>query len=267
MADDELTYEDVIDVWEREKDSKQPCSLPNNFYERLRRYIQDLEREIEEIDVPPKNKREKRTQKQYQRVKKIADLFFKERQKKIVLAAYHRSLDETVKTENLTEPELELLEDISKLIKELKNEIFLGEYKRSAEESHPEEEMEIEKGKESEDIDIQQEQIAEESFEEREVEKSDLSEQKSSEERAPSDKEKARKTEPEGEKAISEVGKGTVAEEVESQEEVLVHITEDVPPFVDMDTTYDLKKEDVLTLREDIAEVLIEREKARKIKI
>ncbi len=51
----------------------------------------------------------------------------------------------------------------------------------------------------------------------------------------------------------------------ESQEEILVHVTEDVPTFVDMETTYTLKKEDVVTLGVYLANVLIKKELAKKV--
>ncbi len=58
-----------------------------------------------------------------------------------------------------------------------------------------------------------------------------------------------------------------VQEKVQNEvgEELLVHIVEDVPTFVDMETTYSLKKEDVVTLRLDLAKVLISRGLARKV--
>jgi len=253
MPDDELTYEDVIDVWEREKEAKLPCTLPNNFYQRLRRYIQDLESEVEEIEVPPKNKRARRIQKQYERVQKISELFFKERQKKIVLAAYHKSMGKTVSAENLVEAELELLEEISTLLEELKNEVFLGEYKRKPRKERPKEERQIEKKQEERDV-LPQEKIRDKTQEQIEPEKS------SAQMESQSEREKE-------ESVDSKSKKERLSPDLEGQDEILIHITEDVPSFVDMNVTYDLQKEDVLTLREDLAEVLIERGKARKIKL
>lgn len=230
MADDELGYEDVIDVWESEKETSQPCALPENFYQRLRGYIQELEEKNKDIETPPKNKRERMIQKQYERVLKIADHFFKERQKKIVLAAYHRSLGEEVNTENLLDRELELLDDISSLLKELKDLMFYGEYKRRTKSDTGSKEEEP--------------SAAEDGSAEEEVEKDPTAEiEESSEE------------------------KKKLESKIEAHEELLVYILEDVPPFVDMDNTYDLEKEDVVTLEESIAQVLIERGKARKVKL
>lgn len=47
------------------------------------------------------------------------------------------------------------------------------------------------------------------------------------------------------------------------KDHVLVHVLEDLPPFAGIDTTYRLRKEDVVTLPKTIAEILVNRGKAR----
>ena len=47
------------------------------------------------------------------------------------------------------------------------------------------------------------------------------------------------------------------------KDHVLVHVLEDIPPFAGIDTTYRLKKEDVVTLPKTIAKILVDRGKAR----
>lgn len=47
------------------------------------------------------------------------------------------------------------------------------------------------------------------------------------------------------------------------KDHVVVHVLEDLPPFAGLDTTYSLKKEDVVTLPKTIAEILVSRGKAR----
>jgi DNA replication initiation complex subunit (GINS family) len=44
---------------------------------------------------------------------------------------------------------------------------------------------------------------------------------------------------------------------------LIVHVLEDIPPFAGIDQTYHLKKEDVLTLPKTIAQILVDRGKAR----
>lgn len=51
------------------------------------------------------------------------------------------------------------------------------------------------------------------------------------------------------------------------KEHVVVHILEDLPPFAGIDTTYHLKKEDVVTLPKTIAQILVDRGKARIVHV
>ncbi len=51
------------------------------------------------------------------------------------------------------------------------------------------------------------------------------------------------------------------------KDHVLVHVLEDLPPFAGIDTTYHLKKEDVVTLPKTIAQILVERGKARIVQM
>ncbi|HYM39556.1 MAG TPA: hypothetical protein VEY12_05360 [Thermoplasmata archaeon] len=51
------------------------------------------------------------------------------------------------------------------------------------------------------------------------------------------------------------------------KDHVLVHVLEDLPPFAGLDTTYSLKKEDVVTLPKTIAEILVNRGKARIVQM
>jgi len=51
------------------------------------------------------------------------------------------------------------------------------------------------------------------------------------------------------------------------KDHVLVHVLEDLPPFAGIDTTYRLKKEDVVTLPKTIAQILVDRGKARIVQM
>jgi len=51
------------------------------------------------------------------------------------------------------------------------------------------------------------------------------------------------------------------------KDHVLVHVLEDLPPFAGIDTTYRLKKEDVVTLPKTIAQILVDRGKARIVQV
>jgi DNA replication initiation complex subunit (GINS family) len=51
------------------------------------------------------------------------------------------------------------------------------------------------------------------------------------------------------------------------KDHLIVHVLEDLPPFAGLDTTYQLKKEDVVTLPKTIAEILVSRGKARIVQM
>ena len=51
------------------------------------------------------------------------------------------------------------------------------------------------------------------------------------------------------------------------KDHVLVHVLEDLPPFAGIDTTYRLKREDVVTLPKTIAQILVDRGKARIVQV
>ena len=132
--DEDFNYDDLVNARDSEASSKRLCEIPDDFYDDLREYMQELEEQVSEIAFPH-NKKEKFLYKEYKQVKKLADDFFKKRQKKIVLAAYHHSLGESVNTGRMLDREKELYKDISNLLQELKEEIFFGGYKRKASKS------------------------------------------------------------------------------------------------------------------------------------
>jgi len=107
----DLTYQDIIDVWEREKEERLPIALPEKYYERLESYIEELQ-EVKNNLKDENTRRSRRITKQYERVQKIADLFFKERYQKIVLMAYHNFMVKPISTQTLTDEEIQLLEEL-----------------------------------------------------------------------------------------------------------------------------------------------------------
>ncbi len=271
MAEDEFDYDDLVNARDAEASSKQLSSIPDDFYEDLRRYIQDLDERVSEIGLP-ETKRERLVHKEFKQVKKIADDFFKKRQRKIVLAAYHDSLGENVDMSRMVDRELDLFENITSLLKELKEEVFFGGYKRKAPSKKEVSEEEKEKTVEEDVEQGLEEGLKKKTSDTEELETGEKTETIDiREEEGGEKKEKEKKEESEGgtektiEEEIEEKKKDT--EEPESFDELLIRITEDMSPFIGLRDTYELRKEDVLTMREDLANVLIERGKAEKVKL
>src|SRR3989442_4149142 len=77
----------------------------------------------------------------------------------------------------------------------------------------------------------------------------------------------AAKKEPERRKVVRAEDTKRVAVPPSLKDHVLVHVLEDLPPFAGIDTTYRLKKEDVVTLPKTIAQILVDRGKARIVTV
>ena len=80
-------------------------------------------------------------------------------------------------------------------------------------------------------------------------------------------KSESAKKEPERMKVVRAEDTKRVAVPPSLKDHVLVHVLEDLPPFAGIDTTYRLKKEDVVTLPKTIAEILVGRGKARIVQM
>ncbi len=80
-------------------------------------------------------------------------------------------------------------------------------------------------------------------------------------------KPEAPKKEPERMKVVRAEDTKRVAAPATLKDHVLVHVLEDLPPFAGIDMTYKLKKEDVVTLPKTIAEILVNRGKARIVQV
>ncbi|MFW6040339.1 MAG: hypothetical protein ACOC85_00710 [Thermoplasmatota archaeon] len=243
MANPDFQLSDLQNALVKEKNTKQLTNISDNFYKQMRDYLNYLEEQIEEIGFPS-NSREEMLQRQYRRAKNIADELFNRRSQKILLAAVHKvGGGGQPHTDRMTVRERDFYREITMKLKELREGVFFGGYKRVVkEESNKEDKKEKEK------------LIEKEASNDNENDTSDISKDEVSDFDELNAQEDIRK-------------EGINHEDDFDLEEVLIHIIEEVPPFIDIDTSYSLKKEDVVTLREDIANVLIERGKARKIKL
>ncbi|MGM0510278.1 MAG: hypothetical protein ACQESD_04025 [Thermoplasmatota archaeon] len=291
MADKEFQLNDLINALEHEKRSESLVKMDKHFFSELREYLDELEEDLKGQDFST-DRRAEILRREYSKAKKMAQNLFNTRVRKITLSAVHHSSGvDKVETEKMLDREMEFFKDTSMLITELKEEMFYGEYKRTPKES----------GEESVADELKDPKERLKDATQTEPKKDPIEDVSGVEEEQ--HVEPAGSEQPEGVKigSVESVGsvddeefpdegaddadieeelEGLSGEEVEDKKaevgegsedaqihEILVHITEDVPPFVDIHTSYELKKEDVVTLREDIANVLITRGKARKIKL
>ncbi|MFO7990889.1 MAG: hypothetical protein R6U61_01180 [Thermoplasmata archaeon] len=271
MADEELGLDELVNVLETEKSTERLCRLKDDFYQRLREYLDDLKDKNDEIRIP-KDTKEKMLRKEFMNAKEMANRLFFIRSRKILLSAVHQfGSTSTKSTDNMLSMEYELFQDSVSLIKETKEEMFYGGYKRVEKETEAEkdevesdvikEERETPSKKEKEERNIKEEGEAVESSVKSDVEE-EMTDGEDVEEDGSLDEENDKKpiSVPDAIESNEEAEQG-------SKNEVLIYITQDVPAFVDMEHTYELNKEDVVTLREKAANVLISRGFARKVEL
>ena len=254
MPEDEFKISDLREALLHERNSKQLAEIRPVFYRLLRDYLNELEKEIEEVGFPS-DSRSKALHREFNKAKNYAEDLFSRRAQKVALAAVHHvSGSKKVDTDSMTIREEKFYNDMIDLLEEMEDELFFGGYKR-----------EVESEKEKVD---KKEEASEPSQKEpvKEPEEESIDKEKSidKKKKEPDKTEVPEKVPEPSSEEISPVDE-TEGSTCEKPTEILIHVTEKIPPFVDMDATYDLKKEDVVTLREDIANVLIKRGKARKI--
>lgn len=304
MPDKKFQLDDLVNALENEKRKESLGKLDEHFFSEMRDYLDELKGELKDQDMST-DRRVEMLRREYSKAKKMAQTLFHTRVRKISLSAVHRSSGaEKVETTNMLDREIEFFKDTSALISELKDEMFYGGYKRTPKGSErgegsekdeketstlademkgPKERLNEVTQDESEVVDegIEEEidegidEDAGESIDERDEPSGRNDEGTSERAGTPPDssEEDVKRSEGPGSKDVSGEKRsseaGSINNDIDEDEipEVLVHVTEDVPPFIDIHTSYKLKKEDVVTLREDIAEVLIKRGKARKVEL
>ncbi|MFO8109599.1 MAG: hypothetical protein R6U17_03620 [Thermoplasmata archaeon] len=234
MSHDEFQFQDLVDALEREKSSKTIIEVHNKFFKQMRKFISELESEVTK-NSQDINTLDRIGLDQLLKAKKMAKDLINRRLKKIALAAVHQQMGvKKVDTSSMTERENELFNDIKDLLDETRGELRDGGYRITKEEEG--------------------ESAGQEAHDKKEERKRHRIEEK----------EKIEVRRELEEKKQEEVKKVSIPK-AKKGEEILVYVTDDVPTFVDMETTYTLKKEDVVTLQADTAKVLISRGLAREV--
>ena len=214
MADKKFKLRDIMNALEAEKGEKKGLSdIDDDFFTEIRDYLNDLKKMLhEQEDFTSKDA--ERLRRKYLEAKRMSEKLFILRVRKVALASVHKfSGAEGVDTDFMTDKEMEFFNDVRGLLKNMKDEVLYGIYRRNTSEDDT-----------SED-DTEPDLVEEDTPT---VEYMPLKENS---------------------------GKG----------EILIHVTDDVPSFVDQEVTHHLKREDVVTLKEELANVLISRGMARKV--
>lgn len=211
MVGEDITLDRILQVYREESRRKALTPLEREFWERVSRYVADLEEDLrKESAVDPNSAKAALLRDELKKVLKRREQIWQYRERKISLMACSAASGASVDTSPLTPLEEECFKAVLEVLQRGRERAFGLQV---AEEEAPPE----------------------------------------AEEEAPT--ETPREEVPKRRKARAEV-KG----------KVLVRILEDIPPFLGLDVTYHLRKEDVVSLPEEVAKVLIGKGKAERIK-
>ncbi len=234
-----ITFETFRKFQRKEKKNEKLQELPEDFFKACVDWINSKEEEFEESG-------DSTLIRELENVKSIVSDIFERRRKKILILALHSVRSKKV-SENLLPEEREFFE---KTVKNLRNlEVNLLER--------------VLKGKKPESADD------EEDDEDEEEEESEEEGQKEGESREEEIKEDGKGGGKKNDVKTKEIGNEKKAEKVDvktAENQVLVRITDAVEQFMgtDQEEYGPLEQGDIVTLPEDIAGLLIERDKAEK---
>jgi len=233
--DSAITFETFRKFQRKEKKNEKLQELPDDFFGTCVQWINRKEEKFEE-------KRDSALIREIENVKSIVRDIFERRRRKILLLALHSVRSKKV-SKNLLPEEKEFFESTVKNLRQLEENllerVLKGEEPETSEEEteETEEEVETEEG---------EEKVEEEVKGSREEEKGE--------------------EEDKGEVKTRKIGEEKQMEVETSQGQKLVRITDGVDRFVATDDNEygPLEEGDIVTLPNDVAELLIDKEKAKE---
>ncbi len=238
--DSAITFETFRKFQRKEKKNEKLQELPDDFFGTCVQWINRKEEKFEE-------KRDSALIREIENVKSIVRDIFERRRRKILLLALHSVRSKKV-SKNLLPEEKEFFESTVKNLRQLEENLL----------------ERVLKGEEPETSEEETEETEEEELEE-EVE-TEEGEEKVEEEVKGSREEEKGEEEDKGEVKTRKIGEEKQMEVETSQGQKLVRITDGVDRFVATDDNEygPLEEGDIVTLPNDVAELLIDKEKAKE---
>ncbi len=227
-GEEEVNFERVTKVYREEGGKKTLVSLEEDFYDKLAAYVKRLEDAANQAaQANPNDPKALLLQDELRKVRKRREQIFTYRERKLALLASSKASGAEIEVLTLPRQDRILFDQMVALLRKTRGDAFGGSPFGS--EPGP-------------------------------------SEERAAPEAAPAAAAPERKP-TSGLKVVSseETKKPRVAPSL--KDHVVVHVLEDLPPFAGLDTTYHLRKEDVVTLPKTIAEILVSRGKARIVQM
>jgi DNA replication initiation complex subunit (GINS family) len=227
-GEEEVNFERVTKVYREESGKKTLVGLEADFYDKLAAYIVRLDESANsEAQKSPNSPKALLLQDELRKVRKRRDQIFTYRERKLALLASSRASGAEVDVPNLPAQERALFQDMVALLQRTRTDSFGGTPLPS------------EPG---------------------------VPAKAPTSATTPKEGPTPRETPP-GMKVIRAPDTKRVNVPPTLKDHVLVHVLEDLPPFAGIDTTYRLKKEDIVTLPRTIADILVGRGKARIVQM
>jgi DNA replication initiation complex subunit (GINS family) len=227
--DEPFSFETIATVYREERKSKTLTQLPMNFYKDLIGYLIELKSVyVEERSKDPISPKTMMLEDEYIKAEKRTAQIYEHRERKIVFLALSAANSGNPDLKLLTKNEKDAFSEIVRILSENRSKIMLEKENQTCSTTSflSKEGLETKEPKEKENIKI-----------EKEIEKS----------KSESDIE------------ISEF------DEDENENPVLL-ILEDIPSFETEEGSYDLKRNDAISLSKNVANILCAHKKARVIK-
>ncbi|MFP4116471.1 MAG: hypothetical protein ACLFQ8_01880 [Candidatus Aenigmatarchaeota archaeon] len=272
MADEEdsaITFETFRKFQRKEKKNEKLQELPDDFFRTCVQWINRKEEKFEES-------RDSALMREIENVKSIVKDIFERRRKKILILALHSVRSKKV-SKNLLPEEEEFFERTVKNLRQLEENllerVLKGEEPKEAteEEESKEEVNKDERSEKSEEVEEERdaENKGSEEVEEKEGQ-SEREEEVTEVEQKEGPGEPEEETAEEGEKVKTrKLGEEEQMEVETSEGQKLLRITDQVERFVATDENEygPLEEGDIVTLPEDVAKLLIEKDKAKESKV
>lgn len=229
--DEPFNFETIAQVYREEHNSKTLIKLPMNFYENLINYMQELKNNyVEERSKDPMAPKTMMLEDEYMKAQKRTSQIYEHRERKIVLLALAAA--------NRLDP------DLKSLTKNEKN--AFNKIVNTLSENHAHIMLEKE-----------QDTCSAKTFLTTEPKEVITSKDKIS-----------NKAETASNEVIKEESEKEIFEfDEDMQENPVLLILEDVPSFETEERSYNLKKDDAISLSKDVAKILCKHKKARVIKV
>lgn len=249
---EELTYEDVMNVYREEQKRAGLTEVRRDFYPSLRRLTEQLTRAYEkETAADPYSVKTRTLRKQVENLREMAPRIFEYRASKVVQMAVRAMGGGKLDLSRLTEEERGMLDGVLLKTNECRQVIFGEQGRREVVASAPASPVPTNPTPKPAIVEDQKHQPSPSSVQAPQTKEAEV-QPTSKQERI--------------EEAISASRTEAAVEVKKAQDKtVLLRILDDIPSFAGPDGTYRLRREDVVSLPEAIGKALVKKGKAEEI--